>query len=348
MSSTTNIFITGATGYIGGTVLSRLLTHPSASSFKIKALVRSPEKSAKLQSAANNISTVVGSLSEEVKVTEAAEGADVVFSTASADDLGGMKAILSGLKKRYEKTGRRSILIHTSGTGVLVDDQRAKGMYATDKIYSDTDIEAIESLPLKAWHRAVDVEIVKADTEGYAKTYIILPSMIYGVPTGPIADLGGDVQHLHSILLPIFIKASLGRGQAAVVGEGKNIWPNVEIGEIADLYIIIYDAILLDPSTAHGREGFYFGENDEYTLYEVCKAISEAMLARGKGQTLEPTSFTDEEYKKTPLLVFFGTNSRCRADRSRSIGWKPVKTTRDMLASIQPEVDGVMNLAVAK
>jgi len=39
-------------------------------------------------------------------------------------------------------------------------------MYATDKIYSDTDIEAIESLPLKAWHRAVDVEIVKADTEG--------------------------------------------------------------------------------------------------------------------------------------------------------------------------------------
>ena len=68
-------------GYIGGTVLSRLLTHPSASSFKIKALVRSPEKSAKLQSAANNISTVVGSLSEEEKVAEAAEGADVVFST---------------------------------------------------------------------------------------------------------------------------------------------------------------------------------------------------------------------------------------------------------------------------
>jgi hypothetical protein len=71
---------------------------------------------------------------------------------------------------------------------------------------------------------------------GYAKTYIILPSMIYGISTGPIADLGGDVQHLHSILLPIFIKASLGRGQAAVVGEGKNIWPNVEIGE-SEIYV---------------------------------------------------------------------------------------------------------------
>jgi hypothetical protein len=71
------------------------------------------------------------------------------------------------------------------------------------------------------------------------------------------------------------------------------------------LYIILYDAIVSDPSTAHGREGFYFGENGEYTLYEACKAISEAMLARGKGQTLEPTPFTEEEYKKTPLVCAF-------------------------------------------
>ena len=33
-----------------------------------------------------------------------------------------------------------------------------------------------------------------------------------------------------------------------------------------------------------------------------------------------------------------GTNSRCRGNRSRSLGWKPVKTTKDMLASIKPEV----------
>ena len=33
-----------------------------------------------------------------------------------------------------------------------------------------------------------------------------------------------------------------------------------------------------------------------------------------------------------------GTNSRAVANRSRSIGWKPVKTTKDLLASIKPEV----------
>jgi hypothetical protein len=61
------------------------------------------------------------------------------------------------------------------------------------------------------------------------KTYIILPSTIYGMATGKIADLG--VQHIHSIQLPGLIKISMARGQAGIVGEGKNIWPNVEIGE---------------------------------------------------------------------------------------------------------------------
>lgn len=340
MSSKTNIFVTGATGYIGGSVLARLLDHPNASSFQITALVRSPEKAAKLESV--GIKTVIGSLSDLDKLKQAASEVDVLFSMANSDDLDAVKAILSGLKKRHETTGETPILIHTSGTGVLNDD--AKGMFATDKIYSDNDIEAIESLPPTAWHRMVDLEIVKADKDGYVKTYIILPSTIYGIATGKIADLG--VQHLHSIQLPGLIKASLARGQAAIVGEGKNIWPNVEIGEIADLYIVLYDSIVSNSATAHGREGFYFGENGEYTLYEAAKAISEVLLAYEKVKTLEPTALTEEEYKKSPLLIYFGTNARCRADRSRSIGWKPVKTTKDMLASIKPEVDAILKALV--
>ena len=36
--------------------------------------------------------------------------------------------------------------------------------------------------------------------------------------------------------------------------------------------------------------------------------------------------------------MLMGTNSRAVANRSRSIGWKPVKTTKDLLASVKPEV----------
>jgi hypothetical protein len=40
--------------------------------------------------------------------------------------------------------------------------------------------------------------------------------------------------------------------------------------------------------------------------------------------------------------AYLGSNSRCRATRSLSIGWKPVKTTKDLLASIQPEVEATI------
>jgi len=282
---------------------------------------------------------VVGSLDELDKLEKLISAADVVISTADSDTLDAMKAILRGLKIRHETTGTVPVLIHTSGTGVLIDN--AKGMFAYDTIYNDNDIEQIESLAPTQIHRNVDLEIVKADGEGYVKTYIILPSTIYGFATGKLVDIG--VQHRYSIQIPNLIKASLARGQAAVVGEGKNIWPHVHIDEIADLYIVLYDSIVSNPTTGHGRAGFYFGENGEYTLYEVSKGISEAMLALGKGKTLEPTPFTEEEYKRNPGLIFLGTNSRCRGERSRSIGWKPVKTTKDMLASIKPEVEAVLS-----
>ena len=39
---------------------------------------------------------------------------------------------------------------------------------------------------------------------------------------------------------------------------------------------------------------------------------------------------------------YYGTTSRGVANHSKAIGWKPVKTTADMLASIEPEVDAIL------
>lgn len=67
---------------------------------------------------------------------------------------------------------------------------------------------------------------------------------------------------------------------------------------VADLYLVLFDAIRKDPTTGHGREGFYFGENGEHSLYEVGKAIGEALVALGKSDNPEPTTFSKEEIDK--------------------------------------------------
>lgn len=68
---------------------------------------------------------------------------------------------------------------------------------------------------------------------------------------------------------------------------------------VADLYLVLWDAIRRTPNEiSHGREGFYFGENGENSLYEIGKAIGQALTALGKSNNQEPAAFTAEEIKK--------------------------------------------------
>ena len=148
MSVKTAIFLTGATGmcdircsllfklilslsgYVGGTVLARLLNHPDRKSFDITALVRDESKAKTLESKFG-IKPVIGSHQDLDEVATQAEAAHIVFNIVSnsprlspcfvsnrdlqsnADDADFTTAILKGMKTRNAKTGDVPILIHT-------------------------------------------------------------------------------------------------------------------------------------------------------------------------------------------------------------------------------------------
>jgi len=321
-----------ATGYIGGTVLQKLLEHVDRDSFKITALIRDEEKATKLKTF--GVNPIIGSLDDLDKLERSSSDADVVINTAHADHLDAAKAILEGLNKRHEQTGKAPILIHTSGTGVLVNLEGDETL-DPDTIYDDSNAEQIEALPPTRRHRDVDLELVAADKAGYVRTYIILPSMIYGVARGPLVDSG--IQNSHSIQIPTMIRVSLFRGQGSMIGDENIVWPNVEINELADLYRIVFDAARTDANTPHGREGFYFGENGEHVQHDIYKECAKVVYDLGQAKSPEPTLLTDEERKKFVKSNIGQLNSRARGVRSRTLGWKPTKTTEDLLASIRAE-----------
>ncbi|ESK83754.1 NAD-P-binding protein [Moniliophthora roreri MCA 2997] len=334
MSQKVKILVTGATGYIGGAIVSRFLVRPDAASFDIRAIVRNKEKAEKLRDF--GITPIIGSHNDEAVMVKAASEVDVVIAMADCDDLDAAKYTLKGMKKRFEETGKQPILINTSGTGVLTDN--AAGMHIIDTIYNDADPDQIETLAPTQVHRNVDLEIVAADKEGYVKTYIILPSTIYSIAQGPLFSAG--ISNPHSVQIPAIIRASIDRKRAGMVGQGKNLWPNVEIHELTDLYSLLYDAILNNPDKiGHGREGYYFGASGEHKLYDISKAIGDAMVELGLSDDAEPTTFTDEDINKYfNGSNYLGSNSRCVPDRSKALGWNPKKSTGDMLKSIKPEV----------
>ena len=120
-SNKINILLTGATGYIGGTVLATLLQHPNVSQFNITALVRGDESRAK-KLRLLGVTPLIGSNDSHDIIEKAASESHVVIHTAnSADDLPSAQAIVSGLSKRIKATGKPAIYIHTSGTGVLIE-----------------------------------------------------------------------------------------------------------------------------------------------------------------------------------------------------------------------------------
>lgn len=76
-TSKTSILLTGATGYIGGSVLARLLSLPNASNLDITVLVRSPEKATKFESF--GVRAVVGDQTDYAKLEQLSEKAQVVL-----------------------------------------------------------------------------------------------------------------------------------------------------------------------------------------------------------------------------------------------------------------------------
>src|SRR6476659_3078511 len=108
-----NIFCTGASGYIGGSVAKYLV----ATGHKVTGLVRSQDKADAIR--AIGIVPVMGTLDDAAVLAEAARAADVVINAASADHRGAVDALLGAL------AGSGKPFIHTSGSSII--GTRAKG-----------------------------------------------------------------------------------------------------------------------------------------------------------------------------------------------------------------------------
>ncbi|KAH9940362.1 NAD-P-binding protein [Epithele typhae] len=369
-----HVFLLGATGYIGGSVLSHLLSSPAASRYKITAAVRSEEKAEKIRSF--GVDAVLASLDDTERLEALASQADVVVECADADHSASTKAILSGLKKRHQETGQVPALIHTvscatcisdpsdtdvrsqalvcgppgmlssqtvhysHGPGVLTDN--AAGMFATDTIWYDNDPDQLDTIAPSQPHREVDLAVIAADSEGYVKTFLVLPSTIYGLVEGQLVDAG--IMNPQSQQIPRLIRTGIARKQAGMVGLGRNIWPNVHIKDVAGLYETILHALMEGREIGHGREGYYFGENGEHTLLALAGEIGKVLVKLGVASSEEPTTFTPKELKEYLAgSKSLGINSRCRGERSRSVGWKAINGTEDMLAGIEAETTYILS-----
>ncbi|WP_162601017.1 NAD(P)H-binding protein, partial [Paraburkholderia sp. C35] len=98
-----NIFITGASGFIGGSIAAGLVR----AGHRVTGLIRNPDHAAELKRL--GIEPIVGTLDDRDLLIAQAKAADAVINAASSDHRGAVEALIEGL------AGSNKPFLHTSG-----------------------------------------------------------------------------------------------------------------------------------------------------------------------------------------------------------------------------------------
>ncbi|CAE6416212.1 unnamed protein product [Rhizoctonia solani] len=327
MSATsTKVFILGATGYIGGAIITELLR--TSASFTITALVRKDADIEVLDKL--GVKTIKGTFSDLDKIEQASSDADIVYNAADADDMSLTQAVLKGLKSKKD----RGILIQTSGTGLLSTNYNGELTADDSKVWNDNDINDIKSIPPTQPHRDVDLEIFGAHERGEIDAYIIAPSCIYGTGDGPINKISQQV--------PRLIRTAVDFKQPVYVGKGTNVWNNVHISDLIKLYSLVLNLALSVRAGETPRPetfaNFYFGSVGEHAWGDIAKKLGPILLKKGKVEKAEARSIKADEVENFSALT---TNSRSIAERSRNLGWTTV--ARSLEDTLEEDVDAVLS-----
>ncbi|PWI72419.1 NAD dependent epimerase/dehydratase family protein [Purpureocillium lilacinum] len=343
----TKLLITGATGYIGGSVLSTLLasSNPQIKDLSISALVRKPEHAELLKKKGVN-GIVFPGLDDFEAVRKAASQHDIVINSALAFHPKAAEAIIEGLAERQKETGKPAYLIHTSGTSSL-GDRPITGTYTETHVFSDEadDIyayerrrEDLEKYP----QRTTDLVVLEKGEAAGVKTYILMSPTIYGI--------GSGLFNRTSIQIDAIMRAAKRQGFTSVMGPGKAQWDHVHIEDLTQLYELVLAKLLRGGDEAaalpSNKKGVYFNETGHHTWREV----SERVARSGREAGFLPTDEVREQSLAVAAEAFggktlpaefaelgFASHSRTRADLARKIGWAPTKTRRDFEESFAEE-----------
>jgi len=282
------IFLTGATGYIGGSVAERLMREGHA----VTGLVRSDVSAKAIQS--RGMRAVLGTLDDAAVIARAAGAADAVVDTAEANHAGVVEAITSALR------GSGKPFLHTSGSGIVATVTNGE---RSDSIFDEYS-SFTPSVPRMQQRAAIDQVVFDAAKDG-VHSVVIRPTMIYGEGRGVRKE---------SAQVPALIDNAKKAGIGLHIGKGENIWANVHIDDVTELYLL---ALQKAPAGA-----LYYVENGEEALKNVAASISRMLGFGGKTRNWSPQ---EAEAALGPRAhSSFGSNSRVRGKRSRAeLGWQP-------------------------
>jgi len=205
------VFVTGATGYIGTAVCDAL----QAEGHDVVGLARSDQSAERLREAGRSV--VRGDLSDPEGLAEPARDAGAVIHLAFAEgpeagelDREAVAAVLDELE------GSGQTFVYTSGCWILGD---------TGEAVADEESER-NPVDLVEWREQLEPAVLDASARDVG-TVVIRPAIVYG--------RGGGIPGM-------LVEEARSSGRVRVVGRGMQEWPMVHVDDLADLYVRALEA----------------------------------------------------------------------------------------------------------
>ncbi|MEU7305660.1 NAD-dependent epimerase/dehydratase family protein [Streptomyces sp. NPDC007206] len=282
-----NIFIIGATGFVGGA----LARHLSAEGHTVAGLARTKSAAATLDS--QGITPVAGDLDEHrPAVIDAAQAADAVIYAAQTGPEQ-ETATVQDLTRTLTSTDKT--LIFLSGNGVLI--QRTAGAWSPD-VFAEDDPFTPE--PLAHYRKAAEDTVLAAAQDGL-RAMVIRPGLIWGP---------GDHGHVSMVYQSVATT-----GAACYIGEGLNTYSHVHIDDVTHLFCLALEK---------GRPGgLYHAVAGEIPNRWIAERVAADLGVTTRGLTPEEASGVWGEFGALIMAV----SSRIRAVRAQQdLGWQPQHT----------------------
>jgi nucleoside-diphosphate-sugar epimerase len=283
------VFLTGATGYIGSAVLDAMIK----GGHRVTALARDPEKAERLL--AKGATPIIGELGLPKTYVEAVKAADAVVHTALESSPRGipkekdaLELMLGAQTQASQADGKARVFVYTSGVWVLGRTVKA------------AEEDAPLDPPAHVEWRPAHEDLVLSSFSASLRTVVVRPGIVYGGGRGIVADL---------------IKDAL-NGLIRVVGPGKNRWSCIYDHDLGDLYVRI-----LESPTAAGI--IHATDEADEKVEDIVEAIAAQVPQR---PDIRNMPMTEARKKLGAYADALALDQKVRSPKARAIGWAPTQT----------------------
>ena len=294
-----NVFLTGATGYIGSLVGEQL----QAAGHTVVGLARTEAAADTLRQ--RGIEPLLGDLRDTETLAQAARATDGVIHTAFIHDFSDIEGavnveqtVIAAFTNALAGSGKP--FVATSGTGLLGD--------TGDRIIDDS--ETIMPKDALASRAAAEQAILQAAQQNIRSIALRLPIFVYG--------------HGRSQFLPILIQDAQQAGVARFVEPGDYQYSIIHVDDVAKLFVRALEK---------GQAGAVYHAVSEsgISIKAIAEAIARLLGCAVKGMSKEEAI----QAWGLSLTTFFSINNQVSCTRAETdLGWQPeIETT--MLKDIE-------------